>query len=131
MRFSDQRRTVIAWFVFGTVGGLGYSLQRFHYICFAMGSAAGLLAMLAVRSCQLSEELKLGVAYSTEFVISFGSLTLPILGARIWNLLYFHFVVAAHSGNYGGGTADVVSLSQVTRAVDGLASMPALIPVFC
>jgi hypothetical protein len=128
--FSDQRRDMIAWAIFGLVGGLGYTL-KFHYVAFTLGSAAGLMAMLAVGSSRLSEALKLGIAYVAGFVVGFGLFAMPILGwSGISNLLRFHFSIATHSGYYGEGEADVVSSAQVLRAIDLLALMPALIATF-
>lgn len=125
--FCDQRRSVMAWLIFGLVGGLGYTL-KFHYIAFALGSAAGLMAMLAVGSCRLSEAFKLGIAYAMGFILGFGSLAMPMLGRnRIVELLKFHFGIATHSGYYGEGEANVVSPAQVLQALDLLTRTPAFI----
>ena len=122
--FCEPRRSVTASLIFGLVGGLGYSL-KFHYIAFTVGSAAGLMAMLAVGSCRLLEAFKLGSAYAAGFVLGFGSLAIPILGrARIVELFRFHFGIATHSGYYGEGAANVVSSAQVWQAIDFLTRTP-------
>jgi hypothetical protein len=125
--FSDRGRGVIVWLVFGAIGGLGYSL-KFHYVAFALGSAAGLMAMLAVRGCRLFEAFKLGIAYVIGLVLSFGSLAMALLGSeRTLALLNFHLSIVTHSGYYGSGEADVVSPAQVLHAVDAIVYMPALL----
>jgi hypothetical protein len=125
--FCDQRRSVIAWLILGLAGGLGYTL-KFHYIAFVLGSAAGLMAMLVIGSCRLSEALKLGTAHATGFVLGFGLLALPILGrGGIMELLRFHSGVATHSGYYGTGDTNVVSPAQVLQAIDILTRTPAFI----
>jgi hypothetical protein len=86
------------------------------------------MAMVASKSCRLSEATKLGAAYVVGFVLSFGTLALAILGrGGISGLLRFHFGIAAHSGYYGAGEADVVSSAQLQTAINGLSYMPALI----
>ena len=127
--FSEQQRGVTASLIFGLVGGLGYSL-KFHYIAFAVGSAAGLMAMLAVGSCRLPKRSEAGGAYAAGFVLGFGSLAIPILGrGRISELLRFHSGIATHSGYYGTGAANVVSPAQVWQAIGLLTRTPAFIAV--